>query len=150
MKKYEIDMMNGKVYIDPAFATKAGQLGSPEFAKFMELKTSLPGFTFEEKKLNADKNTYKGLKIEVMEAFIMFYEKGEQKEAALREFYSVVAEGDLKGRKSPFVKSWFISKYKEPYNKSSFAQKKESKQEEVIKSIRTAAAAQTEGGIHHG
>lgn len=139
MKKHVIDIVNGKVYVDPTFVKKASKLGSAEFNEFMELKATLPGFIFEEKKLNAEKNTYKGLKIEVMEAFILFYEEGESQTKALAEFRKVVAEGTLKENKSSFVKSWFLSKYKEPYNKSSFAQKSESKKAQAIKELKKGA-----------
>lgn len=141
MKKYEIDILNEKVYVDPTFVKKANNIQAHEFKEFMELKTTLPGFKFEEKKLNVEKNTYKGLKIEVMEAFILFYEEGESQTKALAEFRKVVAEGTLKDNKSSFVKSWFLSKYKDEYNKSSFAQKSESKKAQAIKELKNGATA---------
>ena len=105
----------------------------------MELKRTLPGFDFEEKKLNSDKNTYKGLTIDVMEAFILYYEQGEKKAEALKEFNEILAASVFKNNKSSFIKSWFLSKYKEPYNQSSFAQKSESKKEKAIKELKNGA-----------
>ena len=121
MKSYEIDIMNEKVYVDPTFIKKAGNLDTAEFKKYMELKRTLPGFAFEEKKLNADKNTYKGLKEDVMEAFILFYEEGEEQKKALAEFKETLAESIFKKNKGSYVRSWFLKKYKKQYNESSFA-----------------------------
>ena len=117
MKKYVVDIVNSKVYVDPTFIKKASKLGTAEFKEFTELRASLPGFAFEKKNLNADKNTYKGLKIEVMEAFIMFYEEGEEQKKALEEFKAILAESIFKKNKSSFVRSWFLHKYKNQYKK---------------------------------
>ena len=139
MKNYEIDIMNEKVYVDPTFVKKSSNLNTAEFKQFMDLRRTLPGFTFEEKKLNPDKNTYKGLTIDVMEAFILYYESDKNKPESLKEFKEILAASVFKKNRSSFVKSWFLSKYKEPYNKSSFAQKYESKKAQAIKELKNGA-----------
>ena len=157
MKSYEIDIMNEKVYVDPTFIKKAGNLDTAEFKKYMELKRTLPGFACEEKKLNADKNTYKGLKEDVMEAFILFYEEGEAQKKALEEFKETLAEsifkkeptsniGTLvlfesifKKNKGSYVRSWFLKKYKKQYNESSFALNSDGKV--VIQQLKNGATA---------
>ena len=142
MKSYEIDIMNEKVYVDPTFIKKAGNLDTAEFNKYMELKRTLPGFAFEEKKLNADKNTYKGLKEDVMEAFILFYEEGEEQKKALAEFKETLAESVFKKNKGSYVRSWFLNKYKKQYNESCFALNKDGKA--VIKNLKDGATAATQ------
>ena len=120
MKNYEIDIVNEKVYVDPTFVKKSSNLKTPEFKEFMELKRTLPEFSFEEKKLNLEKNTYKGLTNDVMEAFILYYEKIENREIVLKEFKEIRAESVFKKNKASFVRSWFLGKYKKQYNESSF------------------------------
>lgn len=141
MKCYEIDIMNEKVYVDPTFVKKASKLETKEFDKYMELRRTLPSFTFEEKKLNADKNTYKGLKEDVMEAFILFYEEGEAQNKALKEFNDTLAESVFKKNKGSYVKSWFLKKYKKPYNESSFALSEEGKK--AIQELKDAKSNKT-------
>lgn len=139
-KQYEIDMVNEKVYVDPQFVKNAGQLGAPEFTIFMELKNTLTGFSFEVKNLNEScKITYSDLTYETMEAFINFYEKEECRATSIEEFKKIRAESIFKKAPYSFVKSWFLSKYKDAYNKSNFATKKDTKKSEVIKGLNNSA-----------
>ena len=101
-KQYFVDMVNEKVYVDPMFVKKAGQFGSPEFNKFMELRSTLPGFNIEEKNLNVSKkNVYSELTYEVSDAFNI-YERFSEKFPNMR----VVIEAP-KRRASTYI----------PYNK---------------------------------
>ena len=127
-KQYEVSILEGKIYVDPEFVMKAGQLDSPEFSEYMRLKRELPGFPFEEKNLNvSSKFTYSKLSYDVMKDFIDFYESEERKPAALAEFNRVRAESAFKKAPYSFVKSWFVRNYKEAYRKSSFAEKEPGK-----------------------
>lgn len=141
MKNYEIDIVNEKVYVDPTFVKKSSNLKTPEFKEFMELKRTLPEFSFEEKKLNLEKNTYKGLTNDVMEAFILYYEKIENREIVLKEFKEIRAESVFKKNKASFVRSWFLSKYKKQYNESSFVLNKDGKV--VIQKLKNGATTTT-------
>ena len=141
MKNYEIDIVNEKVYVDPTFVKKSSNLKTPEFKEFMELKRTLPEFSFEEKKLNIEKNTYKGLTNDVMEAFILYYEKIENREIVLKEFKEIRAESVFKKNKASFVRSWFLGKYKKQYNESSFVLNKDGKV--VIQKLKNGATTTT-------
>lgn len=127
-KQYEVSILEGKIYVDPEFVKKAGQLDSPEFSEYMRLKRELPGFPFEEKNLNVSSRfTYSKLSYDAMKDFINFYESDERKPAALAEFNRVRAESAFKKAPYSFVKSWFVRNYKEAYRKSSFAEKEPGK-----------------------
>ena len=141
-KQYFVDMVNEKVYVDPVFVKKAGQFGAAEFDKFMELRTALPAFKFEEKNLNvSSKNVYSELTYDVMEAFINFYEPTEKRAAVLAVFRSIRAESVFKKAPYSFVKSWFLNNYKDEYNKSSFAEERKGKKAEAIQKLNKPAAA---------
>lgn len=141
-KQYVIDMVNEKVYVDPVFVKNAGQLGATEFSIFMDLKKTLIGFSFEVKNLNeSSKTTYSDLTYDTMEAFINFHEPTDKRNAAIADFKQIRAESIFKKAPYSFVKSWFLSKYKDAYKKSNFAMKKESKKAEAIKELKNGATA---------
>ena len=141
-KQYVIDMVNEKVYVDPTFVKSAGHLDAPEFATFMDLKKKLPGFDFVVKNLNeSSKTTYNDLTYDTMEAFINFYEPENKRKAAIEEFKKTRAESIFKKAPYSFVKSWFLSKYKDAYKKSSFATEKESKKAEAINKLNKGTSA---------
>lgn len=141
-KQYFVNLIDGVVYVDPMFVKKAGQFGTAEFDKYMELKSALPDYTFEVKNLNvSNKNVYSELTYEVMEAFINFHEGEEGCAAVISEFKAVCAESVFKKAPYPFVKSWFLKKYKAAYNKSSFAEERKGKKAEAIHKLNNPAAA---------
>lgn len=141
-KQYFVDMVNEKVYVDPMFVKKAGQFDSPEFETFMELKRTLPEFSFEVKNLNvSSKNVYSELTYEVMEAFINFHVEENCRKKVIDEFEAVRAEAVFKKAPYSFVKSWFLSKYKTEYNKSSFAEERKGKKAEAIQKLNHPATA---------
>lgn len=143
-KQYVIDMVNEKVYVDPAFVKSAGQLDASEFTTFMNLKKTLPAFSFEVKNLNeSSKTTYNDLTYDTMEAFINFHEPENKRKAAIEDFKKIRAESIFKKAPYSFVKSWFLSKYKDAYKKSSFAMKKESKKAEAINKLNKATSAES-------
>ena len=135
-KQYVIDLVNEMVCVDKEFVKKAGRLGTPEFETFMELKRTLPNFAFEVKNLNvSNKNVYSELTYEVMEAFINFHVEENCRKKVIDEFKAVRAEAVFKKPPYSFVKSWFLSKYKTEYNKSSFAIERKGKKAEVIQKL---------------
>ena len=141
-RNFFVNLIEGTVDVDPCFLEKAGEFGTPEFNKFMELKKTLPDFKFYVKKLNlSDKNTYSDLTYDVMEAFINFYEPAEKRADAISEFRKVRAESVFKKAPYSYIKSWFLKKYKEAYNKSSFAEERKGKKVEAIRKLNNAAAA---------
>ena len=135
-KQYEVARLERVVYVDPEFVKKAGQLDTDESKLFDRLLEKYPTFMFEEKKLNeSNKQTYKGLRIEVMQAFIIQYEETPQKrETALRELNKKKAEGLLLGATYGVVKSWFLENYGKVYNGSAMS-KKDGKRDVLIKEL---------------
>ena len=141
-RQYFVNLIDGVVYVDPMFVKKAGQFGTPEFDKFMDLKRTLPDFTFEVKNLNeTKKNTYNDLTYEVMEAFINFHEGEEGRAAVIAEYRAVRAAAVFKKAPYSYVKSWFLKKYKDTYNESSFAEERKTKKAEAIRKLNNPAAA---------
>lgn len=137
MKKlYSVARLEKVVYVDPKFVEKAGQLDTEESELFDRLLEKYPTFKFEEKKLNeSNKQTYKGLRIEVMQAFIIQHEGTPEKyNVKLKELDKEMNEGLVKGAKYSAAKSWFLKNYGKVFNGSALS-KKESKQEELIKSL---------------
>ena len=122
-KQYFVDQLEGVVYVDPAFLRAAGQIDTDECVLFEKLREKYPKFKFEKKDLNkSTKRTYNNLSYERMEAFInVCLPKNERKEA-FEEFNQVCAVSKTKDGRYAYVKSWFLSKYKAQYNKSSFAE----------------------------
>lgn len=150
-KQYVIDLVNEIVCVDKEFVKKAGRLGTPEFETFMELKRTLPGFKFEEKNLNvSNKNVYSELTYEVMEAFINFHVEENCRKKVVDEFKAVRAEAVFKKAPYSFVKSWFLSKYKTEYNKSSFAIERKGKKAEAIHKLNHPAATSVKGVVSNG
>lgn len=141
-QNFFVDLVFEKVYVDPMFVKKAGQFGTSEFDKFMELKRTLPGFTFEVKNLNeTKKNVYSDLTYEVMEAFINFHEAEEGRAAVIAEYRAVRAAAVFKKAPYSYVKSWFLKNYKDEYNKSSFAEERKGKKAEAIQKLNHPAAS---------
>ena len=150
-KQYFVNLIDGVVYVDPMFVKKAGQFGTVEFDKYMELKRALPDYTFEVKNLNvSNKNVYSELTYEVMEAFINFYEPTENRAAVLAVFRKIRAESVFKKAPYSFVKSWFLNNYKDEYNKSSFAEERKGKKAEAIQNLNHPAAASVKGVVSNG
>ena len=150
-KQYVVARLERVVYVDPKFVEKAGQLDTEESILYDRLMEKYPSFKFEEKKLNeSSKNTYKGLNYDVMKAFIMFHEEGENQKKMLDEFDNVLAESVFKKAPPIYVRSWFLSKYKDPYNKSSFAQQNESKKEQAIRGMLNPASENQKGVVSNG
>ena len=130
---YEADHINNIIYVDKESMKRAGQIANPEFEEFVKIKTTLPGYTIEVKEFpKKDKQTYSGLKMSVMQAFIIQYENSiEEAEASLKELNKKKAEGLLKGATYGVVKSWFLDKYGKEYNSSAMS-RKEGKRDALV------------------
>ena len=121
---------------DVAFA-KAGIPGSALEKELLARMEGQPTYTFAvlETEKKPAKQTYKGLRIEVMQAFIIQHEETPEKyNAKLKELNKAMAEGLVKGAKYSAAKSWFLKHYGEVFNGSALS-KKEGKQEELIKNL---------------
>ena len=135
-KQYFVNLIDRIVEVDKKFIEKAGQLDTEENALYDRLLGKYPSFKFEVKDLNkSNKQTYKGLRIEVMQAFIIQHEETPEKyNPQLKELNKAMAEGLMKDAKYSVAKSWFLKHYGEVFNGSALS-KKEGKQEELIKNL---------------
>lgn len=133
---YEADHINNIIYIDTESLKRAGQIANPEFAEFMKIKATLPGYELKSKEFpKKSKRTYDGLTIKVMQAFIIQYEETPEKAAeCLKELNKKKAEGLLKGATYGVVKSWFLDKYSKEFNRSALS-KKDGKRDTLIKEL---------------
>ena len=135
-QNYFVARLERVVYVDPMFVKMAGQLDTDESKLYDRLLEKYPTFTFEVKELNkSNKQTYKGLRIEVMQAFIIQHEETPDKyNPQLKELNKAMAEGLVKGAKYSAAKSWFLKHYGKVFNGSALS-KKEGKQDELIKNL---------------
>lgn len=129
MKKYsfiyEADHINKIIHVDEESMKRAGQISNPEFAELMKVREALPGYELETKKFpKKEKRTYAGLKIAVMQAFIIQCEDTiEKAEAAIIQLNNATAEGLLKGSAYGGAKKWFLKNYGKAYNSSAMSKK---------------------------
>lgn len=129
MKKYsfiyEADHINKIIHVDEESMKRAGQISNPEFAELMKVREALPGYELKTKKFpKKEKRTYAGLKIAVMQAFIIQCEDTiEKAEAAIIQLNNATAEGLLKGSAYGGAKKWFLKNYGKAYNSSAMSKK---------------------------
>lgn len=140
MKKYsfiyEADHINKIIYVDEVSMKRAGQISNPEFAELMKVRETLPGYELETKKFpKKEKRTYAGLKIAVMQAFIIqTVESIEKAESEIRKLNQAKAEGLLKGSAYGGAKKWFLKNYGKAYNSSAMS-KKDGKRTSLINEL---------------
>lgn len=133
---YEADHIDRIIYVDVESMKLAGQIDSPEFEDLMKVREALPGYELKTKEFpKNNKQTYGGLSVEVMQAFIIQYEETSEKAvASLKELNKKRAEGLLKKSTYGVVKSWFLDKYGKVYNNSTLS-KKDGKRDTLIKEL---------------
>ena len=133
---YEADHVHHTIYVDVESMKRAGQIDNPEFTELTKIRKALSGYKLETKEFpKKNKQTYDGLRIPVMQAFIIQYEATPEKAAsALRELNKKKAEGLLRGATYGVVKSWFIKEYGDVYNGSALS-KKDGKRDALIKEL---------------
>lgn len=122
---YEADHINKIIYVDEESMKRAGQISNPEFAELMKVRETLHGYELETKKFpKKEKRTYAGLKIAVMQAFIIQCEDTiEKAESAIIQLNNATAEGLLKGSAYGGAKKWFLKNYGKAYNSSAMSKK---------------------------
>ena len=121
-KQYFVEQLECVVYVDPAFVKAAGLIDTDECVLFEKLREKYPAFKFVKKDLNkSNKTTYGKLTYARMAKFIEtnIHDK-ERKEQALKELAKRKLEADGRSGSYAYVKSWFLSEFKEEYNNSSF------------------------------
>lgn len=121
-KQYFVKQLERIVEIDPVFLKAAGQMDTAECTLFEKLQVKYSTFEFLVKDLNkSSKKTYANLTYDRMAQFIKICLPEEERTAALATFKEKCNEATTKDGRYGYVKSWFLSEYKEQYNKSSFA-----------------------------
>lgn len=152
-KQYFVEQLEGIVYIDPAFLAAAGQIHTEECSLFETLKQKYPTFKFEKKDLNkSNKTTYVKLTYARMMRFIEtnIHDEAERNKA-LVELKQRQIEAEGRPGQYAYVKSWFLSKYKDEYNKSSFAKaKKEDEGKSENMPAQTEVSTEKEEGVSNG
>lgn len=137
-KQYFVKLLERVVEVDPAFLKAAGQMDTEVCILFEKLQAKYPTFKFEVKDLNkSSKKTYANLTYDRMKQFIKICLPEEERAAALATFKIKCNEATTKDGRYGYVKSWFLSEYKEQYNKSSFAKesKKNSENDTELKEV---------------
>ena len=115
-----IDRNKKIIYATKSFLIKAGQFGTTEFKTLNDMLKTFPGFKVEEEKIarNASKEAYGNLTYAVMKAFIESYETDNTKRKTMLEEYEAIKTVSKTQRGAyAFVKSWFLTKYKDEFDR---------------------------------
>lgn len=115
-----IDRNKKIIYATKSFLIKAGQFGTTEFNTLNDMLKTFPGFKVEEEKIarNASKEAYGNLTYAVMKAFIESYETDNTKRKTMLEEYEAIKTVSKTQRGAyAFVKSWFLTKYKDEFDR---------------------------------
>ena len=115
-----IDRAKKTIYATKSFLIKAGQFDTTEFNTLNDMLKTFPGFKVEEEKIarNASKEAYGNLTYAVMKAFIESYETDNTKRKTMLEEYEAIKTVSKTQRGAyAFVKSWFLTKYKDEFDR---------------------------------
>lgn len=115
-----IDRDKKTIYATKSFLIKAGQFDTTEFNALNDMLKTFPGFKVEEEKIarNASKEAYGNLTYAVMKAFIESYETDNTKRKTMLEEYEAIKTVSKTQRGAyAFVKSWFLTKYKDEFDR---------------------------------
>lgn len=137
---YEADHVNNTIYVDVDSMKRAGQIDAPEYERFLAIKAKLPGYTIATKVFEKkEKCCYKGLRFDVMQAFIIYFEKDETiRNSRLKELLEKIIDGTSSGSPIGPSKSWFLEHYKKEYKDSPLSKltaKREALVEKLLKDV---------------
>ena len=115
--RYEINHFQAKVILTKQFAKAASTLNTPEYMTLLELRRNHPDYTFELREIRKKegKKSYRNLTYEHMEAYIITRD-GKDSEAH-KEFNQVKKLSQVQAGPYAYVKSWFLKKYKDEFQK---------------------------------
>ena len=114
MTNIKIDRNAKTITASKDFLLKAGQIGTPEFQKMMEIRKDFPDFTIAEYKIkrNSAKRTYGKLTYETMRNFIEGQEQNEAtRKRILNQFEITKCLALTQKGAYATVKKWFLEKY---------------------------------------
>ena len=111
-----VDEVKMTVTVDKDFLKKAGQFGTPEFFKALEMRKE--GFTIVERKIkrNPDKQTYADLTYDKMKSTIEgYWTDADIRKEKLEEFEYIKKWAKTQPGSYAKVKNWFKKEYGKHY-----------------------------------
>ena len=114
--RYEINYIENTITVTKKFLKEAGVIGSPAYTELARVRKDLPDFRIVQREITKKpgKKTYGKLTYKVMEGFIEAQE-GENAKAVLAEFERVQALSKAHSGSYAFVKTWFLTRYKDVF-----------------------------------
>ena len=114
----KINHTNSTIVMDRTFAKLAENTMSVEYAHLQQVRKDYPTYTVIQRQIerNSNKETFKGLTYEYMEAYIMTHgATAEIIQANIKEFdeMRLISQCHSKAFRYPVIKSWFLEKYPE-------------------------------------
>lgn len=117
---YEIDFIAETIIVTKKFYKAASVLNSPEYKELMQIRRDNPTFkiVLREIKKNTDKQTYRNLTFENMEAFIKAKETDEAvRKERLAQYNTVKELSKVQAGPYAYVKAWFLKQYGDEFKK---------------------------------
>lgn len=113
---YEINYIENTITVTKKFLKDAGIIGSSAYNELARVRKDLPDFQIVQREITKKqgKKTYGKLTYEVMADFIAVKEE-EDAPAVLAEFERVKALSKVQAGQYAFVKTWFLSRYKDEF-----------------------------------
>lgn len=134
-EQYHIHHLGKAIYFRKSFLEATGTMGTPEYQELMRLQEQHPDFELRQWSIaepKKRKESYKGLTVAQMEAFLEWKYKDNPGEYATvkAEFDSIRGFCDEfhKSSTSGNLKTWFLGRYKDEY--LNWAKKKAKKPQE--------------------
>lgn len=119
VKGIEVDHINGVIVVTKAFLKLAKNPSTEEFAILINIRKECPTYIIVERKIdtNDSKESYGGLSIEKMLAYVCVFEK--EKLSAFEDAVRVYVESNGKVQKGKYatVKKVFLKRFKDSYLK---------------------------------
>lgn len=113
---YAIDYIENTITVTKKFLKEAGVIGSPAYKELAQVRKDLPHFQIVQREIakKQGKKTYGKLTYEVMREFIEVKEE-EYASDVLKEFEQIQKLSKIRSGSYAFVKSWFLTRYKEEF-----------------------------------
>ena len=114
--RYEINYIENTITVTKKFLKEAGVIGSPAYNELAQVRRDLPDFQIVQREIakKPGKKAYGKLTYELMAGHIEVKEE-ENAPAVLAEFERVKALSKVQAGSYAFVKTWFLTRYKEDF-----------------------------------
>jgi hypothetical protein len=109
----KIDFESGKLIMDRTLAKAAAYVGSEEYNILQNARRDYPTFIVETRtiKRNPNKECYRGLTYEYMEAYIKRHD--DEKQSRLAEYKELRILAKCHSIRYPHIKQWFLATFPE-------------------------------------